>query len=80
MDVAWALLRMPLTYLMQSGIFAESMQQVPCLGGYQSILNPAALRLRKIGHCHIASFKSEVSNLSFPDYSKFTNINEAWDN
>ena len=41
---------------------------------------PRTITCRNYKQYNIASFKSEVSNLSFPDYSKFTNINEAWGN
>ena len=51
MDVTWALLRMQLPCLMKSGISPGNMQQVLSWGGYQSILNPAVLRLWKIGYC-----------------------------
>ena len=41
---------------------------------------PRTITCHNYKQYNIASFKSEVSNLSFPDYSKFTNINEAWGN
>ena len=42
---------MQLTCLIKSGISPGDMQQVFSWGGYQSILNPAVLRLWKIGYC-----------------------------
>ena len=53
MDVTWALLCMKLVKacLMKSGISPGNMQQGFSWGAYQSILNPAVLRLLKIGYC-----------------------------
>ena len=51
MDITWALLRMKLACLMKRGISPGNMPQVFSWGGYQSILNPAVLRLWKVGYC-----------------------------
>ena len=46
-DVTWALLRMQLACLIESGISPGNMQQIFSFRGYQSILNAAVLRLKK---------------------------------
>ena len=51
MDITSALLRMKLACLMKRGISPGNMAQVFSWGGYQYILNPAVLRLWKVGYC-----------------------------
>ena len=49
---------------MQSGISPDNMQQVLKLGLKQSILNPAVLRLPKIGYCPmIEGFCSDLNTV-----------------
>ena len=48
MDLIWAILRMQLARLMQSGISPNNMVQDSGLAGYESILNSAARPLWKI--------------------------------
>ena len=51
MDVTRAFPRMQQAWLMQIVISPDNMQIVSGLGVYQSILNPAVLKISKIGYC-----------------------------
>ena len=51
MNVTWALWRMKQAFVMKRGISPGNMPQVFSWGRYQSILNPAVLRLWKVGYC-----------------------------
>ena len=49
--VTWAFPRMQQAWLMQIVISRDNLQIVSGLGVYQSILNPATLKISKIGYC-----------------------------
>ena len=71
-------------YLSACSVIITSLSDHDMVGCVRKLHNikfkPRTITCRNYKQFYIASFKSEVSNLSFPDYSKFTNINEAWDN
>ena len=70
--------------ILKCSVIKTSLSDHDMVGSVRKLHNikfkPRTITCRNYKQYNIASFKSEVSNLSFSDYSKFTNIDEAWDN